>query len=126
MKYSGFPAPSAFRWGKIMKNGKEKTVGTGKEYTVAAAEIKDSGKYWCIAEQCMKRVKSEVAVLEVLPRAVDTVEVKTCRVFGDPHIQTFDGQTYDFMGRCNYVMAVDCYMNKWMVLGRFSYFGSIF
>ena len=119
-EYGGFPVPTSFRWAKVMKNGKQKIVGSGKEYIVPLADINDSGNYRCIAQQCTKRVKSEVAAVEVFPRTVEdpSLETKTCKVYGDPHIQTFDGQNYDFMGRCNYIIAVDCYMNQWMVLGK--------
>lgn len=36
---------------------------------------------------------------------------KECLARGDPHYTTFDGTHYDFMGKCEYVLAKDSVNN---------------
>ena len=40
------------------------------------------------------------------------------QIYGDPHFNTFDLKKYDFMGQCDYVLAMDCEAAKWFVYGR--------
>ena len=39
----------------------------------------------------------------------------TCIASGDPHYRTFDGSRYDFMGKCEYVLAKDSVNNLFEV-----------
>ena len=39
----------------------------------------------------------------------------TCKARGDPHYSTFDGTHYDFMGRCEYVLAKDSVNNTFEI-----------
>ncbi|XP_028410565.1 uncharacterized protein LOC114533262 [Dendronephthya gigantea] len=39
----------------------------------------------------------------------------TCNARGDPHYSTFDGKLFDFMGRCEYVLAKDSVNNTFEI-----------
>ena len=39
----------------------------------------------------------------------------TCKARGDPHYTTFDGTRFDFMGRCEYVLAKDIVNNTFEI-----------
>jgi hypothetical protein len=39
----------------------------------------------------------------------------TCKARGDPHYTTFDGTRFDFMGKCEYVLAKDVVNNTFEI-----------
>lgn len=117
----GSPEPTMVKWVKVLASGKEKTVSTKRKHIVQSASSRNSGTYRCVARQCGKKIKSANVEVMVHSNAVDdpAIELKSCKVFGDPHIVTFDGMTYDYMGRCTYILAMDCVQYSWMLFGQF-------
>ena len=51
--------------------------------------------------------------------------LQCCKVYGDPHILTFDGKAYDYMGVGTYVIAQDSEAGLWMVYGGFEKCGDV-
>lgn len=46
------------------------------------------------------------------PLCVPKPKMGSCWASGDPHYRTFDGQRFDFMGTCTYVIAKNCGENS--------------
>uniref|UniRef100_A0A8C9SUE5 von Willebrand factor n=1 Tax=Scleropages formosus TaxID=113540 RepID=A0A8C9SUE5_SCLFO len=44
-----------------------------------------------------------------------------CSLFGRYHIHTFDGVLYDFPGDCSYMLAGDCHLRSFTLLGDFQH-----
>ena len=44
---------------------------------------------------------------------------KICHLFGDPHVTTFSGAMYSFVGACEYLLSMDCSDDpQWFIYGR--------
>ena len=123
VSYTGSPMPTSLKWVKMRKNGKQKMTSEDSEHFVQSVTEKDGGVYKAIAMQCSKKVVSKDVEVVVIPKEinnfVDNPKAKVCKVFGDPHVQTFDGKVYDFMGVCDYVLAMDATRHEWMIVGKF-------
>jgi len=131
------PAPD-YLW---FKKGSDKVVGTGAQFTINNAQLSQSGQYFCQARACKsadKAVDSDFVDVVIESRLTTSSPVSStpagdgpdnltfrkmfpttqCHIYGDPHFNTFDLKKYDFMGQCDYVLAMDCEAAKWFVYGR--------
>lgn len=80
----------------------------------------DDGRWRVEASNC-HGTNVESRSFGVSVNAADLVEPdnQCCKVYGDPHIVTFDQMKYDYMGSCSYVIAQDSVNGEWMVYGTF-------
>jgi len=117
----GSPAPTSVRWMKRNKKGVFRPITYEGEFIVQSVRKSTAGEYKCVAKHCDKKIESDIVRVRVETNIVDEpVPVQpTCRIFGDPHIQTFDGYNFEYQGVCDYVVAMDCKTMSWLLLGQF-------
>jgi len=109
---SGTPEP-VYQWFKG-----QKLIGEGSDLTVQMSS-KHDGLWRVVASNC--HYTNEVAhEFEVKVAASTLVEpdMQCCKVYGDPHIMSFDKLKWDYMGSCTYILAQDT-QGEWMVYGEF-------
>ncbi|KAL5253999.1 hypothetical protein ACHWQZ_G013683 [Mnemiopsis leidyi] len=88
------------------------------------ASCKDGDHYFCKIRRCDYHTLDTKACnnndLSVKLNNPPPITTSKCRVFGDPHVITFDGANFNYRGQCWYVLAMDKINYKWFVYGWFS------
>jgi len=118
-----------YTWLKEISFSTEEPVLSGPSHdntlVLDSAKCGDAGYYYCKVTKCTYHPflttkacnNNDLAVQQAAP----TVDYRKCRVFGDPHIITFDGSMYNYKGQCWYVLAMDAARGaKWFIYGWFN------
>lgn len=122
-------------------NPKPKTDDPFREYTEEVTEEATAGEYVYDSNEregptearrntvATESQEEEVAVEVERPEGWDikaapieewTGATKTCTIFGDPHLITYDGKEYSFQGECSYVLSMDAGRKRsWIIYGQF-------
>jgi hypothetical protein len=65
-----------------------------------------------VSEQAFRSSHRDITVKY---RILFSLVEATCKARGDPHYTTFDGTRFDFMGKCEYVLAKDVVNNTFEI-----------
>ena len=97
----------------------DEELGSGSELIIHLM-TSHAGEWQVKAKSCNGRFEvSETFKVEVEERGGGGDGTgQCCKVYGDPHIITFDGKRYDYMGSCDYVIAEDI-AGQWLIYGTY-------
>ena len=94
-------------------------VGSGNQFS-SKMNADLAGSWEVKASICSDKYVAKRSFNIEMDEAVTDVtdpELYCCKVYGDPHILTFDQLAYDYMGTGSYVIAMDKNNGEWMVYG---------
>lgn len=118
-KATGTPEPN-YKW---MMGSKVLQDGSG----TFSAQIDDSmrGKLRVIASNCYSNVIKHSFTVDVEATQLKEPEGSCCKVYGDPHIITFDQVKYDYMGVGAFILAQEKESALWQVYGTLAKCGDV-
>lgn len=78
----------------------------------------DELQYLCDIQGLQNTGCGAVFPVDIDEGSIVKPEMQCCKVYGDPHIVTYDGKKYDYMGSCSYIISQDLGQN-WQVYGTY-------
>nr|AFK75409.1 mucin-like protein [Pleurobrachia bachei] len=103
---------------RLQPKTSDKMSGNGVVQTMTNVNEDNEGWYTCQACNYYgcDRAEAYLRLLDLC--ALPENQCPEPKVFGDPHFLTYDKSTFDYNGRCDNVLAMDCEKASWFVYGR--------